>query len=366
MIRWFKLRRFERGFLFRDGEFVKMIGTGRHFFVDPLYRVRVDVVSIKDVELVHPDLEVIVKSGALAGDAEVIDLSDHERAVVWVDGRVEAVFKPGLHVFWTGFHDVKVEKSDARTVRFEHEDVTHVLVAKGARETLRSFHVEPGHVGLFFYEGRHTETVGPGTHAYWAGVGQVRVVIVDEREQVVDVSGQEIMTGDRVTLRLNAVVTYRVTDATKAVTAVEDYRQSLYREAQLAVRAVVGTKTLDELLESKDEVAKELVGVLRARVGFFGVEVHTLGIRDVILPGDMKELLNKVTEAKKAAEADLITRREEVASIRSQANTARMLESNPTLMRLRELEVLEKIASNTKMRVVVGEKGLTDRVIKLL
>ena len=111
---------------------------------------------------------------------------------------------------------------------------------------------------------------------------------------------------------------------------------------------------------------EELRRLLRTRVAFFGVEIHALGIRDVILPGDMKELLNKVTEAKKAAEADLITRREEVAAVRSQANTARMLESNPTLMRLRELEVLEKIASNTKMSVVLGEKGLMDRVIKLL
>jgi regulator of protease activity HflC (stomatin/prohibitin superfamily) len=80
----------------------------------------------------------------------------------------------------------------------------------------------------------------------------------------------------------------------------------------------------------------------------------------------VKELLNKVTEAKKAAEANLITRREETAAIRSQANTARILESNPTLMRMRELEVLQTITSNTQMSVVLGEKGLADRVIKLL
>jgi hypothetical protein len=80
----------------------------------------------------------------------------------------------------------------------------------------------------------------------------------------------------------------------------------------------------------------------------------------------MKEHLNKVTEAKKAAEANLITRREEIAAMRSQANTARILESNPTLMRLRELEVLEKITSNTRMKVVLGEKGLAERVVKLI
>jgi hypothetical protein len=91
-----------------------------------------------------------------------------------------------------------------------------------------------------------------------------------------------------------------------------------------------------------------------------------VGIRDVILPGDMKDLMNKVTEAKKAAEANLIFRREETAAMRSQANTARLLADNPTLMRLRELEVLEKIAANGKLNIVLGGKGLADKVVNLL
>jgi regulator of protease activity HflC (stomatin/prohibitin superfamily) len=174
------------------------------------------------------------------------------------------------------------------------------------------------------------------------------------------------MTADKVTLRLNAVLTFRVADPAKAVASVEDYRQSVYREAQLALRAVVGARELDALLTAKDAVAAELDGVVRGRLRAFGVEAVALGIRDVILPGEMKELLNKVTEARKAAEANLITRREEVAAMRSQANTARLLEENATLMRLRELEVLERIAAKGNLSVVVGEKGLAERVLKLL
>jgi regulator of protease activity HflC (stomatin/prohibitin superfamily) len=94
--------------------------------------------------------------------------------------------------------------------------------------------------------------------------------------------------------------------------------------------------------------------------------VTGLGIRDVILPGEMKELMNKVTEARKAAEAALITRREETAAMRAQANTARLLETTPLLMRLRELEVLEKVAGKANLTVVLGESGLADRVVKLL
>ena len=84
------------------------------------------------------------------------------------------------------------------------------------------------------------------------------------------------------------------------------------------------------------------------------------------LPADMKDLMNKVTEAKKASEAALITRREETAAIRMQANTAKILETNPTLIRMRELEVLEKIAQKANLKVVLGDKGLADRVVNLL
>ena len=106
--------------------------------------------------------------------------------------------------------------------------------------------------------------------------------------------------------------------------------------------------------------------IVRRRVSSLGLEVISAGIRDVILPGVMKDLMNKVAEAKKAAEANLIVRREETAAMRSQANTARLLAESPTLMRLRELEVLEKVAASGKLNIVVGEKGLADKVINLI
>ena len=107
----------------------------------------------------------------------------------------------------------------------------------------------------------------------------------------------------------------------------DDVRQALYREAQLALRAVIGARELDAFLTDKDAVARELDGIVRARVAGLGLEVVAVGIRDVILPGEMKDLMNKVTEAKKAAEANLIARREETAAMRSQANTAKLLEA---------------------------------------
>ena len=174
------------------------------------------------------------------------------------------------------------------------------------------------------------------------------------------------MTSDKVTLRLNAVATYRVTDAHRAVSESDDFHQALYREAQLALRTVIGARELDDFLKDKEAIATETESLIRQRAIELGLTLVGIGIRDIILPGDMKELMNKVTEAKKAAEANLIVRREETAAMRSQANTAKLLVDNPTLMRLKELELLEKIAASGKLNVMVGEKGLSDRIVNLL
>lgn len=366
MLRWTKIREYERGLLFRDGVFARLLAPGRHLVFDPLLRTRIEKVSVRQPWLAHRDLEVIAKSGALAGQALVLDLKDHERALVWIDGRINAVRGPGLYALWTVFHEVRVEVVDARAVRLEHPELSKILQANGADGLLQSATVPAGWAGLAFVNGRLAATLSPGAHAFWKGEESVALFQIDLREQAADVSGQEIMTADKVTLRLNTVVTYRVADPVKAVTEVEGYAQALYRQAQLALRAVVGTRELDVLLSDKDGVAAELESSLRARVEAFGLEVRAVGIRDVILPGEMKDILNRVTEARKAAEASLITRREETAAMRSQANTARIFESNPTLMRLRELEVLEKVAEKSNLSVVLGDGGLADRVVKLL
>jgi regulator of protease activity HflC (stomatin/prohibitin superfamily) len=197
-------------------------------------------------------------------------------------------------------------------------------------------------------------------------VAKLKFYDVEQKELLLDISGQEIMTADKVSLRLNALVAYRITDPLVSVRAVDDAAQALYRSAQLALREAVGAKDLDTLLVSKDALASELAERIGPRATELGITVVTAGIRDVILPGDMRDLMNKVTEAKKAAEASLITRREETAAMRMQANTAKILESNPTLMKLKELEVLETVAHKANLTVLLGDEGLATKVVKML
>ena len=284
---------------------------------------------------------------------------------MWVDGRLRHVLGPGLHVLWIVFHRVVVERVDASGVRFEHRNLPVVLERPGSLQWLETVTVPADHVGVFYLDGEMVGRLSPGVHAFWRGLGRVRVAVLDLREQVLELSGQELLTGDRVSLRLNALVGYRVIDPLRALGAAEDFRQALYRQAQLALREVVGGRELDALLTAREAVTSELEALVAGKARELGVEVTSLGIRDVILPGDMRTLLNRVTEAKKAAEAALVTRREETAAMRSQANTARLFESNPTLMRLRELEVLERVADKAQLQVVLGEQGL-GRVVKIL
>lgn len=366
MIMRIKIRQFEIGLRFYDGDFHSLMDPGRYLIFNPRNRIKVDVVSQRSPWIEHEHLDMIVNSDALKGRANVLDLKDYQRALVWIDGRFHRLLGPGLYAYWQGMREVRVEVVDARNVRFQHEDLNVIARQPGVSGMLEVCEIGRQCMAALYINGRFQEVVGPGQYAFWKGMSDARLVEVDMREQMVDVSGQEIMTADKVTLRMNAVATYRLVDVEKSLSLTGDYRQSLYREVQLALRAIVGAKNLDDFLVNKDDIASGIEKDVRQRSAKFGLEILSVGIRDVILPGEMKELMNKVTEAKKAAEANLIARREETAAMRSQANTAKLLADNPTLMRLRELEILEKIASTGNLNIVMGDKGLADRVVNLL
>ena len=194
----------------------------------------------------------------------------------------------------------------------------------------------------------------------------VAVEAVDLRLQAVEVTGQDILTRDKVGLRLNLSATWRYADVLKAFTQLAKPAEHLYRELQFGLRAAVGTRTLDELLENKTVIDEVVTAHVEAKLAAYGIELDGVGVKDIVLPGEMKTILAKVVEAEKSAEANVIRRREETAATRSLLNTAKVMEGNPIALRMKELETLERVAERIdKISVFGGLDHVLNGLVKL-
>ena len=364
-----RIRRHELGLWMRNGDFHKILQPGKYRVWSRLYRPVRDVVTILNTlhtRFDHPQLDVLVKEPDVARELTIVDLDDSHRALVWKDGRLMDILGPGRYAYFNRPYNLSVETFDVDNMCLEHPRIDAIVNHLNANKFLQGIDVDDYEEVLLFRDGVLVRRLTRGRYIYWKGAGRITWKAIDRREQVLDISGQEIMTRDKVTLRLNLIVTYRVADALKAVGQVNDYAQALYREGQLALRAVVGTRTLDALLTDKDAIGNEVNGLLATRASEFGLSIRSVGLRDVILPGDMKVLMNQVIEAEKAAQANLIRRREETAAARSQANTARLLSENPVLARMKEYEAVAEIMAGTKATFVLGGGDLAEQVRRLV
>lgn len=366
MMQYVRIRKHEVGLWFRHGDFKQVLDPGAYrLFGRMIGRDEVEIFDTHQTQFDHDLIETLLEDENFQSRVTVVDLDDDQRALIWKDGRLGWILGAGRHVFWNKPYNLKVETFDANEFHFTHPKVETILNHPGGSRFFDGVRVENHERVLLFRDCRLVDQLGPGVHMFWKHGAKVTWKSVDLREQVADVAGQEIMTADKVTLRVNLVVTHQVTDVEKAVTVVHDYQQALYREAQLVLREAVGGRPLDRLLADKDEVGNEVRNALAERASQFGVTVRSIGLRDLILPGDMKAILNEVILAQKQAEANLIRRREETAAARSQANTAKLLADNPALARMKELEALQDVLKGTKATFLFGRGDLIDQVRSL-
>src|SRR6185436_17052131 len=183
MFHRYKILNHERGLLFREGDFVAVLRPGVHWYLDPLLKLRLQVVTPRDPWLVHKDLDLIVKSGALTAngmvEAVVADLRDYERALVWIDNRFARILDAGLYALWTSEHEIRVEILDARSMQLVHAELPAILRSTGAAAMLETLSVPAGSVALWFRDGAYQATLGPGAYAFWKGVGKLKIEEVD-------------------------------------------------------------------------------------------------------------------------------------------------------------------------------------------
>jgi len=360
-----RIKEGERGLLVINGLELKFLEPGIYAYWKVFEAV--EVINYKMGKLfAHPEIERMYRNQDKFPELEFLDIPDGGRATITVNGHLFGMVGSGIVSLWKEGNDIVFEQFKTDEVFFQHRKLSEILKHGASGTFLEKVEVPAGYKALVTIDGKMAKEFGQGLFAYWKNIRKVEVNLVDLRERTIEITGQEIMTSDKVTLRVNALVTFTVVNPTKAVQEFQDFESALYKESQMALRSAIGGKDLDPLLSEKGALEGDVRSHISAAAERMGLQVKNFGLKDIILPGDMKELLNKVTEAKKASEAALITRREETASMRSQANTAKILESNPTLMRIRELETLEKVAQTASLKIVLGEKGLTESVTKLI
>jgi len=352
MWRTFQIALHERAVALRSGRPIRALEPGVH----RMFGFAVDLVRFDVGRLVfdaQPEVRAVIPS---AWFTEVA-VGPRERAIVQRDGRPVAWLRPGTHRVWKVDPGVTI---DVLSVDSEPPVLTRELAGILPAGEIVEVVIAPHERGVLFVQGVFHRVLGPGRVSLWTHPeAQVDVLRVDIRRQEVPVAFQDLMTKDKVSLRLSLTAEIRVVDPVLAVTAVTSARDAVYLGAQLATRGMVAAMTLDELLASRESLGETLTAQVAATAATFGVEVLAVGIKDVVLPGEMKVLLNRVIEAEKEAAANVILRREETAATRQLANTARLLAESPMLLRMKELETMKEIAGQLReVRLVVGADKL--------
>src|SRR5512136_296140 len=260
------------------------------------------------------------------------------------------------------------------------------------------------HRGLWYEDGVLKQVLGAGRYkvrprlALFRKKSKVELVVVDVRERELTIKGQEILTADKVALRVSVMVQFRVTDPQAAVHAVQNYEERLYGDVQLAARRSLASMSLEEILTNRNRLSEDILAEVKGSAAAFGVSIVRADVKDLVFPGNLQEIMNRVLAAERNSQAQLVEartkaeveeiqaktraeakRREaeveavvrrlqleaetEAARLKAENETnalvdrqkaAEALEQHPGLLRLAELEALRELAHNANARVYLG------------
>ena len=331
------------GLLFDKGVFKGVLAAGKH----RLKKNReIDVLALNGtLHSAKAPLDILLLNEKLRAICTTVEVGDEELALHYVDGRFCEALRQGKYAFFRTAYQHTFTKVDISDPRVDESVPSHVF-QKLSPTLYSKVEVSEHEKALLYIDKKLEGVLSAGTYYFWRTARKVETAFVDMRMRQMDVTGQEILTADKVTLRINFVLRYRITDCVKAVSEIESLYEQMHVSAQLALREFVGKYRLDELLESRDELSRFVYERLKQKENELFIEITDAGVKDIILPGEIREIMNTVLVAEKRAQANVITRREEVASTRSLLNTARLMDENETLYKLKELEFIERIAAN--------------------
>lgn len=353
----------QKGLLFRNGKFEGLLNAGK-------YRVfggREIILQTLDRPL-NCDrclLDTLLQNEDIQKQTSAVEVGDHQLALHFVDGMFSAALPTGKYAFWNGWGRHEFQIVDISTPHVD-EAVPAYIFASIPPTLYTKVEVAEYQKALLYFDRKLEKVLDAGTYYFWKTPVRVTAEAVDTRLTQMNIQGQELLTADKVTLRVSVVLNYRITDPVRVRSEVDDFTEQLHVAAQLALREYVGRYKLDELLENKEQMSRFVFERMKAREGELFVEITDAGVKDIILPGEIREIMNTVLVAEKRAQANVITRREEVASTRSLLNTAKLMEENPTLCRLKEMEFVERVCENVGTITLNGSGDLLTQLASLL
>jgi regulator of protease activity HflC (stomatin/prohibitin superfamily) len=204
--------------------------------------------------------------------------------------------------------------------------------------------------GVKFTLGRYTGIMEPGWRLVLPVIQSYQKV--DIRTKAVDVPDQNAICRDNVPVRVNAVIYYKVSDASRAVLEIENFQYAISQYAQTTMRNIVGEVTLDELLTSRDKIADRIREIVDLETDAWGLKVANVELKDVSLPENMERTIAKQAEAEREKRAVIITSEGELAASQNMAEAARVLSEVPGALHLRTLQSINDISSDQSNTVV--------------
>ncbi|HCC08052.1 MAG TPA: peptidase [Clostridiales bacterium] len=359
------IRDYERGLLFKKGNYIKYLKPGNYIYPKTLNYEVIALDINKRFHVEGKDISIFLKDENLNKDLEIYDVKDNEYVLHFEDEKFKGLYTSGKYAFFNISKKHSVIKVDQNNPEVSENINKSIFNIVGVVKYVSIYSVASFEKGVLFYDNKYKKILEPGIYFFWKGAVTTKVESVDLRRLQLDMVGQEILTQDKVGLRLNFVCQYKIKDILK-VLEISNLKDQLYIALQLILREYVGMLNLDEILKSKQEIGNYVLQKLKDKSEDFGVEFIDAGVKDVILPGEIRDILNTVLIAEKQAQANVVMRREETASTRSLLNTAKLMEENKTLYKLKELEYLERICDKIGNVSLHGGSSLLNELNSLI
>ncbi|MFZ5554768.1 MAG: slipin family protein [Bacteroidota bacterium] len=353
------VNKWQKALVFKNGSYNRMLSEGRHWLG---FTEELRVYNMAHIFLPVCDLNILLQDHLLAAALHIVEVKDNEIVLKYENNNFTSVLAPGRHAFWKGLVNYRFVSVNLDSTEPVAGIETAVLMRREVISYIRIFNIETWEKGILIVNGKPEKELEPGTYYFWKSAVPVTVMKADMRQLQVEITGQEILTKDKAALRINFYAQYKIESAKKVLLENKEAEKQLYYLLQLALRAFIGSVTLDELLDKKQTASDFVTAETTVKAAEMGITLVSCGVRDIILPGDVKDIMNQVLVAEKKAQANTIMRREETASARSLLNTAKLMEENEMLFKLKEMEYVEKIADKINSISVSGGNLIVDQL----